>query len=353
VALAVETEARRGTARRRRLDGIDVARALAFAGMLLAHYVGVIGDREPGWLRGLISPADGRAAPLFAVLLGVGAGLLVARGTPDRVLVQRGALLFVVGCAIWPGVDWVYLILPHYGVLLALVPLLRRIPARWTLPAAGVAFVLPSLIVATVSDHRLRGGRQPGQWSELADFGRLVRHLFWTGGYPLVGWTGFVLVGLWFARQQLAKRAVQVRLAAVAGAIALTQPVLAQLDGGAGWAAALLDGTSHSNHTAWYVLSSATAVGVTALCLLATSSPGGRWRLPLVYLGQCALSVYLAHIVIGETIVWPWRTEAQPSLTEQLAVATAVLAVLTALATLWRQRFARGPVEAVLRRLSG
>jgi uncharacterized membrane protein YeiB len=101
------------------------------------------------------------------------------------------------------------------------------------------------------------------------------------------------------------------------------------------------------------VLSSATAVGVTALCLLATSSPGGRWRLPLVYLGQCALSVYLAHIVIGETIVWPWRTEAQPSLTEQLAVATAVLAVLTALATLWRQRFARGPVEAVLRRLSG
>jgi uncharacterized membrane protein YeiB len=352
VALAVETEGRRDTALRR-LDGIDVSRALAFAGMLLSHYVGRIGEGDPGWLQGLISPADGRAAPLFCVLLGVGAGLLVTRGTSDWVLVKRGALLFLLGCAIWPGVDWIYLILPHYGVLLALVPLMRRVPARWTLPAAGVAFVLPSVIVATVSDHRLRGGSQPDQWSELTDVGGLVRHLFWTGGYPLVGWTGFVLVGLWVARQHLAQRAVQLRLAAVAGAIALAQPVLAHTDGGPGWASAVLDGTAHSNRTAWYVLSSATAVGVIAVCLLATSSPRARWQIPLVCLGQCALSVYLAHIVIGETIVWPWRTEAQPSLAAQLAVAAVVLAVLTALATLWRQLFARGPVEAVLRRLSG
>ncbi len=321
--------------------------------MLLSHYVGPIGATDPGWLRGLASVSDGRAAPLFCVLLGVGAGLLAARGTPDHVLVTRGLLLFALGVLIWPRVDWVYLILPHYGVLLAAVPLLRRIPTRWLLPAAGLAFTVPSVIVATVDDHRLRGGRQPDAWGDTLDVGNLFRHLFWTGGYPLVGWTGFVLVGLWVARRRLSARTVQLRLLAGAVGIALAQPILAAFDGGAGWGAALLDGTSHSNHLAWYVLSSATAVGVLASCLLATAAPVPRWRTPLVRLGQCALSVYLAHIMIGELWVWEWRVADQPALTAQLVVAGAVLVGLTALATLWRARSARGPVEAALRWASG
>jgi uncharacterized membrane protein YeiB len=321
--------------------------------MVVAHYVGRLGTTDPGWLQGLTSVADGRAAPLFCVLLGVGAGLLVRRGTPDRVLVRRGLLLLALGLAIWPGVDWVYLILPHYGVLLMLVPLLRRIPQRWLLVAAGSAFLLPSLIVATVDDHRLRGGRQPGSWSALGDVGELVRHLFWTGGYPLAGWVGFVLVGLWLSGHALGERAVQLQLFAAAAAVGLAQPALAALDGGGGWGGALLDGSAHSNLLAWYVLSSATAVGVIAVCLLATAAPVARWRMPLVCLGQCALTAYLAHIVIGETLVWEWRIEARPSLGEQLAVAAVVLMALAALAALWRRWFARGPVEMVLRRMSG
>ena len=42
-------------------------------------------------------------------------------------------MLFGLGLAVWPFVDDVYLILPHYGVLpalflLALFPLVRRTP---------------------------------------------------------------------------------------------------------------------------------------------------------------------------------------------------------------------------------
>ena len=45
--------------------------------------------------------------------------------------------------------------------------------------------------------------------------------LLWTGGYPLVGWIGFVLVGLWLARRRLGDRVVQVRLLVAGAAIAL------------------------------------------------------------------------------------------------------------------------------------
>ncbi|MGH8979306.1 MAG: heparan-alpha-glucosaminide N-acetyltransferase domain-containing protein, partial [Acidimicrobiia bacterium] len=238
-----------------RLDGIDVARALAFGGMLLAHFARPMRPGDPGWLQALDNIADGRAAPLFCMLLGVGAGILVTRGTPDRVLVQRGLALFVIGLAIWPRVDRVYLILPHYGVLLSLVPLLRRLSTRALLPVAAFAFVVPSVITAIVDGHGLRGSSQPATYDALLDSRSLLGQLFWTGGYPVVGWVGFVLIGLWMARQPLQDRVTQLRLFAGSGAVMLLQPIAAvvfrRFDGrledpnARGWSA-FFDGTAHS-----------------------------------------------------------------------------------------------------------
>ncbi|MGH9285129.1 MAG: heparan-alpha-glucosaminide N-acetyltransferase domain-containing protein, partial [Acidimicrobiales bacterium] len=131
-----------------RLIGIDAARALAFGGMLLAHFATPVRPGEPGWLQVLDNAADGRAAPLFCLLLGLGAGILARRGDRDPVLVKRGLVLFAIGTAVWPYADRVYLVLPHYGLLLAAVPLLRRLPAQALLAAAGAAFLAPSAIVA-------------------------------------------------------------------------------------------------------------------------------------------------------------------------------------------------------------
>ena len=268
-----------------RLLGLDVARAVAFAGMLFAHFVGAREPGEPGWLLALDAAADGRAATLFCVLLGVGAGLLVARGTPDRVLVRRGAALLALGVLVWPLFEQVYLILPHYGVLLALVPLLRRLPDRALLAGAGLAFVATAAVAAVLGGHHLRVGDQPASYGDLLDGFALLRVVLWTGAYPLVGWVGFVLVGLWLARQRLGDRVVQVRLLVGGAAIAALQPVLAwayaALDGEttrstAGGLASILDGRAHSNRTAWYLLGTATAVAVLAAALLVTSGPGRR-----------------------------------------------------------------------------
>jgi uncharacterized membrane protein len=344
-----------------RLDGIDVARALAFGGMLLAHFARPMRPGDPGWLQALDNIADGRAAPLFCVLLGVGAGILVARGTPDRVLVQRGLALFVIGLAIWPRTDRVYLILPHYGVLLALVPLFRRLSTRALLPVAALAFVVPSVITAFVDGHGLRGSPQPATYDALLDTGSLLGQLSWTGGYPLIGWIGFVLVGLWVARQPLRDRVTQFRLFAGGAAIVLLQPVAATvfrgLDGqvedpnARGWST-FFDGTAHSNQAAWYVLGSATAVAVIAGCLLLVHAARPVLR-PFAVLGTMALSAYLAHLVIGARYVWEWRDENRPALETQMLVAAAVFALFAIGALLWSKLARRGPVESVLRAISG
>jgi hypothetical protein len=191
--------------------------------MLLAHFA-ISRGGGPGWLEAVDDVADGRAAPLFCVLLGLGAGLLLARGRTDATLLGRGAALFVLGLLLWPLVPEVFVILPHYGILLALVVLLRRLPAQALLPAAALAFVVPSLVVAAVGGDDLRSGGQPDSYADLLDVPEVVAGLVWTGGYPLVGWTGFALVGLLLARLPLADRSVQRRLVVVGAVVGGLQP---------------------------------------------------------------------------------------------------------------------------------
>jgi len=340
------------TVRTERLLGIDVARAVAFAGMAFAHFAGASTPGDPGWLQALDNVADGRAAPLFCMLLGLGAGILSARGTPDRLVVRRGLVLLALGLAIWPVVDRVYLILPHYGVLLLLVPLFRRLPTGWLLPAAVALFLVPSAITALVDDHGMRLAEQPDRYLDLLDPWFLVRHLVWTGGYPLVGWAGFVLVGLYVARQRLGEPAVQRRLLVGGAAVAALQPLAAaalSATSGGRWPE-LLDGTAHSNRTAWYVVASGSAVAAIGLCLILVRR--GTPAVALAPLGRLALSAYLLHLLLGIR-VWEWRDTDAPSLASQMVAATAVVAVLGVGAALWARRLPRGPAEMVVRAVSG
>jgi uncharacterized protein len=324
-----------------RLTGIDAARALAFGGMLLAHFAfSRPGSDDPGWLQAVDNAADGRAAPLFCLLLGVGAGLLAARGTSDTAFVRRGLVLFGLGLAIWPLVDRVFLILPHYGILLALFPLVRLIPTRWLLPGAGVAFLVPSVLTAPFGDLGMRAGGQPSTYAELLDVPAVLGNILWSGGYPLPGWAGFVLVGAWVVRLPLRRRRTQWALLAGSVALAATQPLVA---GGSGF----LDATAHSNQTAWYVLASATAVAVLAACLLLA----GRARV-IVPLGQMALTAYLAHLFVGEALVFPWLDGETPALAVQIAVAAAVFVGFAVAASAWLTDHRRGPVETAIRALA-
>jgi uncharacterized membrane protein YeiB len=349
-----------GVAGGRRLEGIDVARALAFGGMLLAHYAVSARPDDPGWLQALDNAADGRAAPLFATLLGVGAGILASRRSPDRVLVVRGLALFAIGLAVWPHVDRVYLILPHYGLLLAAVPLARRLPTPALLACAAAAFLAPSAVTALVDAHNLRGSPQPDSYGELLDIGDMAGHIFWSGGYPLVGWAGFALVGLWLARHRVGEKATQVAMLGGGVAVAALQPLAAAafdaLGGvhydpdAAGWAA-FVDGAAHSNSTAWYLVAAGTAVAVVGACLLVAPRLRAALR-PIVALGQLALTAYLAHIGLGKAVVWDWTDDREPPLVAQVWVVVLVFAASAALAFAWRLRWKRGPLEGLVRAVS-
>ncbi|HWI05190.1 MAG TPA: DUF418 domain-containing protein, partial [Acidimicrobiales bacterium] len=144
------------------------------------------------------------------------------------------------------------------------------------------------------------------------------------------------LAGAWVVRLPLRSTSTQWALLAGSVVVAATQPLLPAAQAAA-----------HSNRTAWYVLATATAVAVLAACLLL----GDRLR-AVVPLGQMALTAYLAHLLLGEALVFGWLDAAQPALAIQMSVATAMFAGFAVAASAWLAVHRRGPVEAAVRTLA-
>ncbi|MDP1804894.1 MAG: DUF418 domain-containing protein, partial [Acidimicrobiales bacterium] len=199
-----------------------------------------------------------------------------------------------------------------------------------------------SLVVALFGELGLRAGGQPSTYAEVLDLPAVLGGILWTGGYPILGWAGFVLVGAWVVRLPLRRAATQWALLAGSLAVAATQPLIASAGG-----PAFLDPAAHSNQTAWYVLASATAVAVLAACLLLAD----RVR-AIVPLGQMSLTAYLAHLLLGEAVVFPWLERGEPALATQMTVAAIVFVGLALAAGAWLAAHRRGPVETVVRTLA-
>jgi uncharacterized membrane protein YeiB len=358
MAATAATAATAAPAVRQRIIGVDIARAVAFLGMLMAHYVATVRPGEPSALRTISGLAHGRAAPLFCIVLGVGAGLLARRGTGDATFVRRAVVMMVLGLVLWPQAGAVLLILPHYAVLLALVPLLRRLPRSTLLPVAIVAFAVPSTVVAAFGAHGLRGSAGAASYHDLRDVGGMAGKLLWTGGYPLVGWIGFFAIGMWIAGLSLTS--ARVRWALVVGglAVAVLQPLASwgiRASGGdrRDGLGVFLDHGAHSNHLAWYVLSTGTAMVAIGLALFVDGRRRRGWARPLVSLGQLTLSAYLAHLAVGRAWVWPWLHGDRPPLATQMAVVGLVFVGFALVATVWRLVFRQGPAEVVFRWVAG
>ena len=70
---------------------------------------------------------------------------------------------------------------------------------------------------------------------------------------------------------------------------------------------------------------------------------------PLIATGQLALTLYVAHVVIGMGVLEVLGLMGAGTLGQSLAASLVFYAAAIAFAVLWRRRFERGPLEALFR----
>lgn len=387
----------RTTAPTRRIAGVDVARGLALLGMMGTHIVPLTQAGPPGteatWVALLFA---GKASAVFAILAGVGLGLLTGGSTPHtagraaadrRSVVVRALLITVIGLGVGSLDANVAVILVHYGVLFLIATVFLRLHLRalwcwtagWLLLAPALWYLLLPWVEAHVEPATV--GASPGLGDVLRP-ATLLADLFVTGYYPVLVWTGFVLLGLAVGRCRLQLPPVALALAVggaalASGARALSawlldthpaavralaaitegngQPLDAALASGRGLAgiestpwwfvisaphsSAPLD-LLHVSGVALAVLGSCQLLAMALTALLGGAGEALMW--PLSGAGSATLTLYAGHLVALDLL--STATAGMPRL--QLYLWFVVITLLAGIALKWAGR--RGPLEAAV-----
>ncbi|WP_341241020.1 heparan-alpha-glucosaminide N-acetyltransferase domain-containing protein [uncultured Nocardioides sp.] len=377
-----------------RLVGIDLARCLALLAMMATH---LLDERDPdGTLSASAWLFSGRASALFALLAGVSLALMSGRTRPLRGrararrsagLAVRALLVALIGLALGEVDSGIAVILTHYGLLLLMGLLVLGLGAR-ALAVLAAAWVVLGPVVAQVLRPELppRGFASPS-FEQLAEPGRLLSELLFTGYYPMASWFAYLLAGMALGRLDLAglRRRVLAALALAGGALAVATTWLShrlteredvlsallpgvtarrgpevaatrlreQVEGGLfgqtpvegpwQW---LLVVAPHSTTPFDLAQTIGSAVLVVALCLLLVRllpGPAVDGVAVAAGAGAATLSLYSLHVLMTSAAVWP--SESSDGTAVQYVVVLGLGALLAATGR-------RGPLEAAVARLS-
>jgi hypothetical protein len=335
----------------RRITGVDAARALAVVGMVMVH-IGPFPVPVDDLLSLGYSTSHGKASILFVLLAGVGVSLLAQRvgtGALARRLLFRAAVLLPLGLALHVLPTRVAVIIQYYAVyfVVALAASLLRDRALLVL-SIGLVVAGPVLYLGAQMTwpEWFEGAADTPVTQPL----RLLRALVLTGYYPALTWAPPLLFGLWLGRRELRSPPVRLRLLAggalVAALAYLSSEVLTTAFAPVRpetWRQ-LLVSSAHSDMPLAITGAAGVATAILGLTLIvADRLPRLSW--PLVATGQLALTIYVGHLLV---------LAVAPELLLRGTVEDAWLSILrfalvvVALATLWRLRFARGPLEGLL-----
>lgn len=342
-----------------RLEGLDLARYVAFVGMVIVNFKIAMGaEDQTGLLNNLTTALEGRAAATFVVLAGIGLGLAGRKGLDQTisVTVKRAIFLLLLGLLNMTIFDadilHYYAFYFLFGVLL--LPLANG--ALFTvLIGLNIVFTLMILGLNYDAGWNWDDYTYSGFWTPVG----FVRNLFFNGWHPVIPWLGFLVFGIILSRISLAQRATQATLVlggivAFAGAGLISGALGAQL-GQIDPELAELVTTEPVPPMPLYMLAGLGAASiVVGICLMVSDHLKALGLLQLIVpAGRQTLTLYIAHILIG------MGTLEALGMLEGQSVANAVVAsvlfclVATLYALVWARWFKRGPIEAAMRKLAG
>ena len=356
-----------------RIPGYDLARAPAVMGMVLVNFKIVMGAEKagPSWLVWLGGCLDGRAAATFVVLAGVGLSLSSQRARiandlsriaqNRKMLFKRALFLLVVGLLYTP--IWPADILHFYGIYIALGALFLTASNRW-LWGLSLTFMGISVLLVLMLDYEAEWDWETLTYSGFWTPWGMIRHLFFNGFHPVFPWTAFLFVGMWLGRRNVLDPAVRRKIFLSATAIAvLTESVSwllvhyfsTRLHAIDAETVIALFGTKPMPPMPFYMLAggSTAVVIITLSVALIDRFPEGRWYTPLLATGQLALTLYVAHVIFGMGILQELGLLENQTLPFALGSALIFCACAVLFSYLWKKRFNRGPLEWIMRRITG
>ena len=343
-----------------RLDGLDLARYIAFVGMVIVNFKIAMGaDDSAGFAATISGLFEGRAAATFVVLAGIGLGLAAQRSAYSatlKVTLKRALFLLIIGLLNMTIFEADIL---HYYAIYFVIAVFDSSRKTQQMIWAIISFNLVFLALVLSSDYSAGWDWTTLTYTDFWTPTGFIRNLFFNGWHPVFPWISFFYFGMILSRQTLSEASTQNRLigwgalALIGAEIAayLLMPMASAID------PELSDllGTSPIPPGPFYIIAGLGAASlVTGLCLRLAAPLKSIGILGLVTpAGRQTLTLYVAHILIGMGTLEALNMLSGQTATSALTAALIFCALVTLYAWVWRKMFKRGPLEALMRAVAG
>jgi uncharacterized protein len=355
-----------------RIRGFDFARSLAIFGMVLVNFKLVMqAENSNEWLVGIAMMFEGRSAPLFVMLAGVGLSLMSktdiqANDTAllrrqQKQILKRGVILMLTGVAfltIWPA-D----ILHFYGLYFLFVAFIIHWSTRRLIFVAVLGnFIF--LICLFVFDYERGWDWQTIDYLDLWSLAGFIRHWFFNGFHPALVWFTFLLVGVWLGRQPLIHGRFSHQLLGIAVGTWLVVHLISFT--GHWWVNTLSasEQGAEALHLIFsvfvmpplplYVLSATTSslIFIILSLELCHKFADSRAIALLVEAGRQSLTIYMAHVLIGMAIMEALGMLEGTTIEWTFIITGLFVISAVVFANLWSRYFELGPFEWVFRKIT-
>jgi len=345
---------------KKRMEGIDIARAFAILGMMFVNYSKVFQVESVSRVAHFFVGLEGRAAAVFMVVAGIGVGLLCKRGVDKKLygqLIKRSLYLWVLGLILFTVFEWTADILHYYGLFMLLI--LPFLNAGKKAIGLGIALTLIVSTVLQLSQNYLMG------WDftnlKYVDFWTLegfFRNLTFNGFHPLFPWFSFMLIGLLLSKMPLGESNYQKKLmifglglALVAEALSI---VLSEFVLKGHWLIDFVQTKPMPPNLLYIAASTGWAIAFISFCIWAAEALSDKRALldPLIFTGQMSLTHYVGHSAIVLSILDGFGMIKPQSAVCVFVLTIDVYTMMMLFSVLWRGHFERGPMELIMRQIS-
>ncbi len=356
---------------KKRIKGLDVARALAIIGMIIVNFKIVFGNEGSSLFQNFGHLFEGKASATFVVLAGIGLALMTNRTirSNDKTeirkslisIAKRAAFLFLIGLAYTPL--WIADILHFYGVYMFITLLFIPIRKHWALITSILLIAIYPVMMMLVSYDT--------SWDfntfEYADFWTIngfIRNLFYNGFHPVIPWVSFMLIGLWFGKHDLhdkrfIKKTVIISMLVFIITLIISKGLIIFISQGNATTATELKqilGTSPMPPLPIYMISgSSFALFIISICVLIVEKFKNNFILvALSKTGKLALTFYVAHVIVGMGIMFVFIPEKIGKLSIEFSIIYSIVFGLLCVifANFWLKNKQIGPLEWIIRKVT-
>jgi len=355
-----------------RILGYDFARGLAIIGMIFVNFKTVMVVETDAYLYQLVDLLSGKAAALFVVLAGVGMTLMYRKAKAKNdvgeirkvkiILLKRAAFLFVVGLsyyAIWPA-D----ILHYYGLYVTIGVLFLSVSRKWLLTISFLLIIAYSVSMLSFN-YDAGWNWNTLEYTDFFNVNRFFRNFFLNGSHPVCPWISFLLTGIWIGRINFNETKIRKRVTLFSLTLFIVFKsisifligTLNQLSPTEASDITYLLRTTPIPPSFFYMITAcSSAVFIISISMyISTKLSHTLFIKQMVSTGQLSLSNYFLHVIIGMLAIKLFFRKLEFAFSIEFTLVYAIFfsIVIIFFSHIWCMKFKHGPLEYIMRKITG